>query len=164
MQLPSKCSQLQYTSDILEHLFKSTAKRRSSECSYFRYTYKRVSPLMHSHIGYICLFFLPMCAYIYAQSIKYLSHFSLILDQFSTNALHNLRQIISQFDTKYFAIWNKYISPFWTNTFVNRRQIHFAIPDKYTSQFETNSFTIWYKVFCNLEQIHFAILNKYICQ
>ena len=37
-RVPSECSQLRYTSDILEYLFKSTAERVPSECSYVRYT------------------------------------------------------------------------------------------------------------------------------
>ena len=32
-RVPSECSQLRYTSDILEYLFKSTAERVPSECS-----------------------------------------------------------------------------------------------------------------------------------
>ena len=37
-RVPSECSQLRYTSDILEYLFKSTAERVPSECSQVRYT------------------------------------------------------------------------------------------------------------------------------
>ena len=37
-RVPSECSQLRYTSDILEYLLKSTAERVPSECSQVRYT------------------------------------------------------------------------------------------------------------------------------